>query len=230
MTRTRARYFPFAVAVGLVCLPVLAQRGELMTIARTFKTNLEQLQNYSWTERMEIQVNGEVTEFALSHVRYDLDGNLQKTPIKEAEEDEVRGPIRKKRAKKKRKKASEFNQDLRDLILTYTQFTPQQMHSVFDRAGIFPGVGDSAGMLRVQAHGVVREGDWMHIWADEVTKRLRKIEIRTSLEGQPINVVTEFRDLTDGPTYPARTTVTTESKGKPMVITSEHFDFIRQGG
>lgn len=230
MTRVKTWVFAILLAGGVTCLPALAQRGELMTIARTYKTNLEQLQDYSWTQRMEVQVNSEVRQLSLAVVRYDLDGVIQKTPITETEEKKVRGPIHKKRAKKQRKKSGEFNQGLRDLILTYTEFTPQQMHSVFDRAGIFPGVGDSAGMLRVQAHGVVREGDWMYIWADEVTKRLRKIEIRTSLEGQPINVVTEFRDLTDGPTYAARTIVKTESKGKPMVITSENFDFIRQGG
>jgi hypothetical protein len=221
----RAGFFLLVVAAVLACLPASAQRGELMVIARTFKTNQEQLQSYSWTERLEVRVADTVTELARLHVRYDPDGNLQKTLIEEPEAP----PPRRKRARQKRKKTSEFRQNLRELILTYTQFSPKQVHSMFDGAGIFPGVGESAGMLRVQAHSVVREGDWMYLWADEVTKRLRKIEIRTSLEGQPINVVTEFRDLPDGPTYPARTVVKTESKGKPMVLTSENLDFVRQG-
>jgi hypothetical protein len=39
-----------------------------------------------------------------------------------------------------------------------------------------------------------------------------------------------FDDLDDGPTYPAKTTVETTLKGKPLTMVTENFDYIRQGG
>ena len=103
------------------------------------------------------------------------------------------------------------------------------MHSVFARAGEWRGQGATEGVTRVQARGVVRRGDSMDIWVDSRTRRLRKVEIRTSLDGEFVNVVTEFRDLEGGPTYPARTLVTTETRDKPLIIQTDNFDYLRHG-
>ncbi len=208
----------------------VAQSGQMWAMAETYKRNQEELQSYSWKSRTEVTVGGKVKELTLFGVRYDLDGKLHKTPIGTDEpEPKVRGPIRKRRAKKKLKKAADFNQDLRELIRSYTQFTPRQMHSVFARAGEWRGQGATEGVTRVQARGVVRRGDSMDIWVDSRTRRLRKVEIRTSLDGEFVNVVTEFRDLEDGPTYPARTLVTTQTRGKPLILQTDNFDYLRQG-
>lgn len=222
----------FTVVILAACLGTglaVAQSGQLRAMGETFKRNRHELRDYTWTRRTEVTVKGEVKELTLTHMRYDLDGNLQQTPIGEQGKKKVRGPIRKRRARQKQKKAAAFNQDLRDLIRAYTQFTPQQMHSAFSRASVFPGQGDTEGMIRVQVRSVVREGDSMFMWADALTGRMRKFEIMTSLEGEPVKVITEFHDLENGPTYAARTTVHTEMKGKPMVIETENFGHARQG-
>ena len=100
---------------------------------------------------------------------------------------------------------------------------------MFERASVFPGTGESEGMLRIQVRSVIRKGDSLYIWADEGSKRVSKFEILTSIEGEPVNVVTKFRRLEDGPSYPARIRVETEMRGKPMVIRMENFDFVRRG-
>lgn len=200
----------------------VAQSGQMWAMAETYKRNQEELQAYSWKSRTEVTVGGKVKELTLFRVRYDLDGKLDKTPI-------GTGEIRTRRAKKKLKQAAALTQDLRELTRSYTQFTPRQMHSVFARAGEWRGQGATENVTRVQARGVVRHGDSMDIWVDSRTRHLRKVEIRTSLDGEFVSVVTEFRDLEDGPTYPARTLVTTETKGKPLIIQTDNFDYLRQG-
>ena len=207
----------------------VAQSGQMWAMAETYKRNQEELRSYRWKSRTEVTVGGKVKELTLFRVRYDLDGKLHKTPIGTDEpEPKVRGPIRRRRAKKKLKKAGEFNQDLRELIRSYTQFTPRQMHSVFARAGEWRGQGVTEGVTRVQARGVVRPGDTMDIWVDSRTRRLRRVEIRTSLDGEFVTVVTEFHLLEDGPTYPAQTLVKTETRGKPLIIQTDNFDYLRQ--
>ncbi len=207
----------------------VAQSGPMWAMAETYKRNQEELQSYRWKSRTEVTVGGKLQELTLFRVRTDLDGKLHKTPIEtDQPEPKVRGPIRRRRAKKKLKKAAEFSQDLRELIRSYTQFTPRQMHSVFARAGEWRGQGATEGVTRVQARGVVRRGDTMDIWVDSRTRRLRRVEIRTSLDGKFVDVVTEFRDLEDGPTYPAWTLVRTETRGKPLIIRTDNFDYVRQ--
>jgi len=202
----------------------VAQSGQMWAMAETYKHNQEKLQGYSWSSRTEVTVGGKLKELTLFRVRYGVDGELHKTPLGTQE------PQQKKRGdRKKLKRASAFNQGLRELIRSYTQFTPRQMHSVFARAGEWPGAGPTEGVTRVQARGVVRQGDSMDLWVDSRTRRLRRVEIRTSLDGEFVSVVTEFRDLQDGPTYPARTLVKTETRGKPLLIQTENFGYVRQG-
>ena len=208
----------------------VAQSGQMWAMAETYQRNQEKLQGYSWKSRTEVTVGGKLKELTLFGVRYDLDGKLHKTTIGTDESEPMSGGrTRKRKSKKKLKKAGAFNQELRELIRSYTQFTPRQMHSVFARAGEWPGQGATEGVTRVQARGVVRQGDSMDIWVDSRTRHLRKVEIRTSLDGEFVKVVTEFRDLQEGPTYPARILVTTETGGKPLIIQTDNFDYVRQG-
>ena len=205
--------------------PAYPQAGQLRALAIRYQEDLEQLKSYSWKSRTEITVEGETRELSLFQMRHDVDGKLQRTPIG----DDTGGPSRKRRQTKIETKAAKFIEDLRALIPSYTRFTPKQMHSVYGDAKVFPAEGEAAGQLRVQIRGVVRPGDLMYIWADSFDHQLRKLEINTSLDGQPVKVITEYRDLEDGPTHPVRTTVRTELKRKPTVITTENFDYVRWG-
>jgi hypothetical protein len=174
-------------------------------------------------------VDGELIETTLARVRHDENGNLEETTLVDPDDKTARSPKSKRRARKKAKRATELSQDLGELIRSYTRFTPGRIDSVLGGASVFPGQGDAAGTIRIEARSVVREGDTMLVWADSLDQRLRKVEIVTSLEGEPVEVATVFRDLPDGPTYPAQTTVETEIKGTTTVMTIENFNFVRQG-
>ncbi len=217
-----------AVVLALVAPALgLAQTGEMRALADAFRLSQEELRRYSWTERSSVVVDGAMRGTMLSRVRCDADGMFVEIP---AGPQAQGGSPSLQRSAKKHKKVAELDRGLRELIAAYTRFTPQQMREVFARASIFPLAGESAGLIRVEARNVVRQGDRMMIWADSLTHRARRFEIVTSREGKPVNVVTEFQDLPDGPTHPARTVVRTESRGKPLVITTERFDHVREGG
>jgi hypothetical protein len=208
-------------AILLAIGPLSAQQGDLRLMASRYKADREALREYDWSRRTEVEVNGELRETTLSRLRYE-----QQRLVEMPAED----PPQSRRARKSRKKTAEFIARLRELTDSYTEFTPEQMRTLFERASVFPGTGAAEGTLRVQMRSVIRKGDTFYIWADEGTKRLVKFEILTSIEGRPVNVVTEFRRLERGPTFPARITIETEMKGKPMVIRMENFDFVRRGG
>jgi len=218
---------------ALVLLPILLAAGtaaarpaQVRAVSEAFKRSSQELHAYSWTQRIEFRVNGAVKEVALVRLNYDEAGDLVSMPLDE----KLPGEVRRRRPGRRQRRIAARGKELRDLILAYTEFTPQQMHSVFSRASVFPGRGDTEGLIRIQANGVVREGDSMSMWADAVTKRMRKFEILTSLEGEPVRVITEFRDVEHGPTYPARTTVHTEKRGRRLVIEATNTDYVRRPG
>ena len=198
----------------LLCGPVYPQAGQLRALAIRYQEDRERLKRYNWKSRTEIAIDGQTKQLSLFAVSHDTEGHRQQAPIKDE--------------RKKYKKAAKFIEDLRDLVSSYTRFTPKEMYTVFGGAKVFSGQGEAQDLLRVQVRGVVRPGDSMYMWADTFNHRLRKIEINTSLDGQPVNVVTQFRDLEDGPTYAARMIVKTELKRKPTIITTENFDHVRR--
>jgi hypothetical protein len=66
----------------------------------------------------------------------------------------------------------------------------------------------------------------MTIWVDAATRRQRRVEVQTTFDGKPVRVVSEFKDLTDGPTYMARTVV--DYPSEELTISTENFDHLRE--
>ena len=78
-------------------------------------------------------------------------------------------------------------------------------------------------LLRLESANILQPGDSMIVWLDANTRRQRRIEINTSFEAQPVRIVTEFRDLPNGPTYLARSVV--DYPHKELTLTVENFDY-----
>lgn len=228
MLRGAWRVVPPVVGCLLV-LPLAgspaAAQGDRLAMAQAFKSNRQQLHRYTWKSRTEITVDGKTEQTTLYEARFDSEGKVQKTRIGGEETDGARGPFARKNAKKKRKQQAALSDVLVELIAAYTALGPKQMHLVFSKAIVWRGQVGNEGQTRLQTRDVVRLGDSMDVWVDTVTKRPRKFEIVTSLEGEPVNVTTDFRDLEGGPSYPARIVVDTAIKKKKVVITTENFDY-----
>ena len=186
-------------------------------IARGMRVNQQLLQDFTWKSRAETTVNGKTRNVQLFDVRYDMDGGLLKAPV-EGEASPRRG------------RGKDLSPEMKALVDAYTHLTPVTLKEVFGKATIGPGEGDDARLIRVQAEGVKSLGDRVEIWVDRESKRPRRYEIATTMDGKDVRIETEFTDLPGGPAYPARTTVHTKIKAKPLVLSIENFEFTLQGG
>jgi hypothetical protein len=79
--------------------------------------------------------------------------------------------------------------------------------------------------VRIEGRDVLQPGDSMTVFLDAVSRKQRRIEIQTSLDQRPVRIVSEFQDLTQGPTYMARSQVSYD--GSSIVIVTENFDYTR---
>ena len=206
--------------LALLLVPATpAGAGSAKEIARGLRVNQQALQDFSWKSRAEVTVGGKTRDVQVFDVRYDMEGGLYKTQI-EAE------PV----VKKRRPGRQIPSPELKALVDAYTHLTPVTLKEMFGRATIHPGEGADAELMRVQAEGVKSLGDRVEVWVDRESKRPRRYEIVTEVDGKAVRIETEFRELDGGPSYPARTTVHTKVKAKPVVFSIENFDFTLQGG
>ena len=67
----------------------------------------------------------------------------------------------------------------------------------------------------------------MTIWLDANTRRQRRVEINSTFDEKPVRIVTEFRDLPNGPTYMARSVV--DYPREELTLTMENFDYEHLG-
>ena len=123
-------------------------------------------------------------------------------------------------AKKKKQEAQELIEALQRLAKSYGELPPAKMQEFMTsaRASHAPQP-----LLRLASANVLQPGDSMIVWVDANTRRQRRIEINTSFEAQPVRIVTEFRDLPNGPTYMMRSVV--DYPSEELTLTVENFDY-----
>ena len=68
--------------------------------------------------------------------------------------------------------------------------------------------------------------DSVNIYVNASTKRPTKLEVQSAMNENPVQIVAEYRDLPNGPTYIARVTVDYPEAKLQLII--ENFDYVSQ--
>ncbi len=184
--------------------PLQAQSAS--ELAQRQADNSQALRQYSWTMRAEVKANGQES-VGLYKMRYDLDGRLQRTPIGGGQQE---GQV------------TEEILALARAALAYAQPRPNIFQAFMNNAQIWEGRGGGAGTIRIEGSGMMVADDSVTITV--VNGQARRMEVRSSLQEQPISVTAEYQAIPDGPTYVARLMVSQPSAGMELKI--ENFDYI----
>jgi G3E family GTPase len=208
----------FTVAiVGLITATIAAQTNQ--KLAQAQKENARALMQYEWKSRTEIQKDGETKKDQLVLMRYDSNGELQQAVIASSPEPDL--PTRGLRGLIARNKKNEFMkkiEDLRHLVKSYSE--PETMQRFMATAKVTP----EQNLVRLKGFDVLQSGDSMTIWIDMISKKQRRIEIQTAMDEKPVQIVSEFQDISPtGPTYMSRNQV--NYSGTSLVIITQNFDY-----
>ena len=106
---------------------------------------------------------------------------------------------------------------------TYAHPTPGNMLDFYSKATFTP---TAAGQVEIKGTDFLQPGDSATFWIDSATGQIRTYAFRTSMEGDPVNGQMEFQILQNGPSYPARATISIPGKSLRAVV--ENFDYLRQ--
>ena len=173
--------------------------------------NVLALRQYTWKSQTQIRKEGEVKATKLYSSRYAADGTVVQLLLEEESAKLPKFGIRGMVAKKKKQEAQELIEALQALAKSYGELPPAKMQAFMTSA-----------RASLETN-VLQPGDSMIVWVDANTRRQRRIEINTSFDAKPVRIVTEFRDLPQGPTYMARSVV--DYPHEELTLTVENFDY-----
>jgi hypothetical protein len=224
------------VAFTLLTAVASAQQKEQFVAAQ--QANKAALREYTWKRRTELKLKGESKKVTMEQVRHDIDGKLQKTPIGGAPEapppeqpasgrGRRGGRLKEKIIENKKEEFAELMQNLGALVASYGHLPQDKLQAFAKGATMGRGEGAEGGTVRIQGGNVLVDGDSMSIWIDPASSMMRRVEIATALEKKPVNLVSEYRSLDNGPTYQARSVL--QYPEKQIELTIENFEYQHVG-
>jgi hypothetical protein len=178
------------------------------------------LADYRWTSRTEVALDGVLTEVALVEARATVDGTIVTSPLP--------SPAAAAPGKRWQRRIHERRQAVQALLDDYTALGTEPIRKAFAAALVTRG--EPGQLTLIQARDVMLNGDSMKLMVEPDSLHPRRLELLTSLDGEPVRFETEFGELEGGASYPARTTVDTEIRERRMIVTTENYDFVREAG
>ena len=213
-----------AMVLGLFMATSAAAQTDMTTVVAKVSAarqeNAQKTRNYSWTQRTEVKVKGEVKSLKTEIVRYTVDGEMQKTPIDETSAKKPKG-VRGKVAKKKIGEMKDWMAELGELLKAYSLPTEGNLLDFLNAASVSP---DGAGR-KLDATDVVQPGDRMSVWIDG-NHKMTKTEVSTQHDGSDVKLETDHSTTPDGLDYTARTVIVVPDKGVEMTV--ENFSYQRE--
>ncbi len=183
---------------------MLHQNAEAAKVADAIKANTQALKAFSHQQRMQLQLKGETKKVTLSQISYDMNGNQQKTQLSEqppADQEPSGGRLKRRVVEKKTGEFKQTMEEIRSLVMSYTELPPDQLKAALQKAAFMEGQGDMAGSIQIQMAGVVQPGDSMTIWIDKQALLFRRITIATTYEGNPVTTTANYTMLPSGQVY-----------------------------
>jgi len=228
----KRRLFMAQSGIGLVMAVALftgsaafAQQQQT-DFARAQQENARALRNYNWKSRTEVRKGGETKSTKLYLTRYAADGSLHQTLISESSQSIPKFGLRGLIARKKKEDFVELLGDLGALAKSYGNLPADRMQRFMAGATKTPEATPQARLLRIEGRDVLQPGDSMTVWVDAATRRQRRVEVQTTFEGKPVSIVSEFRDLPNGPTYVARSVI--GYADKELSVVTDNFGHARE--
>lgn len=219
--------YRYVFVVAVMSLTSAAAFGQMNNkLAQMQQENAAKLREYNWKSRTEIRKGGETKIVHLNQMRFAIDGTLQQTQLSERSPELPTSGLRGMIAKKKREEFAKILDGLGALAKSYGNLPPEKMQRLMANATLAPEKNVQQNLIRIQGRDVLQPGDSMTIWVDVATRKQRKIEIQTMFETKPVRIVSEFRDLPNGPTYLARSVI--EYTAQELVITTDNFEYERK--
>jgi len=186
--------------------------------------NQQQLMQYSWIDKTELSLKGEVKNTKIESCQYGPDGKVQKTLLTEPPAPSGKRGLRGKIVENKTGEMKDYMERAIKLIGRYVPPSPDAMQAVLDAGKTsFSQSGPDAVQLIFKDY--VLPGDSYMFTLDAASSVMRRLDVNTYLD-KPEDMVTlavEFQTLPDGVQSMAKKVLNASAKKIVVTITSSDY-------
>ena len=191
--------------------------------------NQQALRSYSWLEKTELRLKGEVKATKVDMCRYGPDGKVQKTPVVEPPPAEKKRGIR---GKIVAKKTDEMKEELEAAVALVHQYMPPapDLMQVVMNAGTASLAQAGPGLAALKFPGYAKAGDALTLTFESAVKTLRQIDVTTWLDkpDNPVLFKVTMQALPDGTSYPGAVTLSIPGSKIEVRITKSNYQKVAQ--
>jgi hypothetical protein len=206
--------------------PASAQdlKEKLAAVKQAAAANQQALRSYTWLEKTELSLKGELKATKVDSCRYGPDGKVQKTPVVQPP------PPEKKRGLKGKivaKKTGEMKEELEASVALVQNYVPPapDMIQVVMNAGTASLSQAGPNKVAFTFPGYAKQGDALKVTFDKGITSLQQIDVNTWLD-KPEEVVTlhvAMQSLPNGVSFPGTVLLTIASTKMQVRITKSNY-------
>jgi hypothetical protein len=224
-----------AVQIALLALvlsvSLQAQMGAMgnLDLSGKMAENAQKLHQYSYTQKTEIFLKGDLKTTKLAQVHYDSSGNKVVTPVN-TEPDQsgqqsggrhgILARVKEKKTQEKKDEMKDYIDRLTGLMGQYLPPNSDRVKAAMPRALITP---PASGELKVTLPDYLKTGDKMVLSVDPTTKALTEIIVNSTLDDNPVSFQVNFSQLADGTNYPSLTNINSPSKDLRIQVSTSNY-------
>jgi len=221
------------IVLTLLCgLPAFGQNADLQQKVAALKQsaaeNQQRLHQYQWVETIQLTLKGEPKPSKQNMCQYAPDGQVQKTPMGDQQQQQPSGGRMKQRiVKKKTEEMQDYMGDVKGVLGMYIPPDPQKIQQAFQsgNASITP----ANGAVNLVFKNYAQPGDQMTVTFNPQAKKITNVNVNTYTD-KPSEVVTlavQFGSLPDGTNYAQKSVL--NATAKQLVVTTTNSDYQKLG-
>lgn len=173
-------------------------RQKADALKQSIASNQQALRQYSWIEKTEFSLKGEVKSTKIESCRYGPDGKIEKTPLSEPEEQKKKRGLRGKAVAKKTKEIEDYMDRSISLIGHYVPPAPDKLKAAVDagKASLSQAGPDA---LRLTFRDYFKSGDSITLTVDSTAKVIRQLDVDSYLNdaSDKVTLAVQFQTLPD---------------------------------
>jgi len=219
------------LALTALARPAAAQdlQQKLAAVKQSVAANQQALRSYTWLEKTELSLKGEVKATKVDSCRYGPDGKVQKTPVVQPAPAEKKRGIRGKIIANKTEEMKEELQATSALIQQYIPPDPGMIQVVMNAGTASIGqAGPQA--LAFTFPGYVKAGDALTVTFDKAVTALRQIDVKTWLEKpeEPATLRVIMQSMPNGISFPGSIVLRIPASKLEVRITKSNYQKLAQ--
>jgi hypothetical protein len=186
--------------------------------------NAQAQRSYTWLEKTELLLKGEVKNTKVESCRYGPDGKVQKTPVVEPPPPEKKRGLKGKIVAKKTGEMKEELESAAALVHRYVPPSPDNIQVVMN-AGTASMSQAGPGAVAFKFPGYVKAGDALTITFDAAITSIRGIGVTSWLDqpSEPLSFQVTMQSLPDGLSYPGKIVLSIPSSNIEVRITKSNY-------